>query len=309
MENALSTCSPTALPGTPPPARPSVRSGRMPFPRLRLAQIRATSLLVEELTRLGPLAALLARVRHWPLARPFLNLLAGYNRVFPDLATARQVAARYDRPGADSAEDTAALQTFLATTWPSDYPVLLHLARLPLEGLRVFDLGGTMGDLFYHYDRYLAFPASVRWTVHDLPGNMDLGRARARRQGETRVQFSDDLHGASGNDVLLVSGALHYFDFALGDYLKALAQPPQHVLVNRTPLVDQPTAATVQYTGKGVMVACRLLNRAELITGMERSGYQLVDSWRTSHGSLKMPYDRGYQLREYSGLYFRAVRS
>ena len=28
------------------------------------------------------------------------------------------------------------------------------------------------------------------------------------------------------------------------------------------------------------MVACRLLNRADLIAGMEALGYRLVDSWR-----------------------------
>jgi putative methyltransferase (TIGR04325 family) len=183
--------------------------------------------------------------------------------------------------------------------------VLFHLGRLPLEGLRVFELGGTMGNTFLLYDRYIGFPRTLRWTVHDLPGNLERGREFARRQGESRLQFADEPQGASGHDVLLVSGALHYFDFTLAGYLAGLAQRPKHVFVNRTPLVDARTAATVTYN-HGVMVACRLLNRAELLAGMERLGYQLVDSWSAPENSIKLPYDREYWVREYSGLYCRA---
>jgi putative methyltransferase (TIGR04325 family) len=273
--------------------------------RVRLAQIRVTSAFMRELTRLGPVANFMARVRTWPLARQALNLMAGYNRVFPDLSSALTVAERYAERSHDSAENAHILAELMATTRPSDYPVLLHLTSLPLEGLRVFDLGGTMGDLFYLYNRYLRFPASLSWTVHDLRHNLDRGRDLARRRGESRLRFSDDISGASGSDVLLVSGALHYFEFTLAEYLAALAQRPRHVFVNRTPLVDAPTAATVQHTD--VIVACRLLNRAQLLAGMQQLGYQLIDSWRVPEFSIKLPYDPEYWVREYSGLYFRAT--
>ena len=273
--------------------------------RARLAQIRTTSALMRELTRPSALAALVARVRKWPLARQVVDLVAGYNRVFPDLPSARAVAERYAERGHDSAENAHILAELMATTRPSDYPVLLHLAGLPLEGLRVFDLGGTMGDLFYLYDRYLSFPASLSWTVHDLPQNLERGRDLVRRRSESRLQFTDEIYGASGSDVLLVSGALHYFDFTLAEYIAALAQRPRHVFVNRTPLVDAPTAATVQHTD--VVVACRLLNRAQLIAGMQQLGYRLIDSWRVPEFSIKLPYDPEYWVREYSGAYFRAT--
>jgi putative methyltransferase (TIGR04325 family) len=194
----------------------------------------------------------------------------------------------------------------MATLRPSDYPVLFHISQLTLEGLRVFDLGGTSGNLFFLYARYLRFPANLRWTVHDLPGHAERGREVARQRGESRLQFTDDPHGADGADVLLVSGSLHYLEFTLPDYLAGLNRRPPHVLVNRTPLVNVPTAATVQASHHGVMVACWLLNRAELIAGMERQGYQLGDSWRAPEFSVKLPYDPEYWLREYSGLYFRA---
>src|SRR5262249_39015589 len=155
-----------------------------------------------------------------------------------------------------------------------------HLARLPLDGFQVFDLGGTRGDLFWLYDRYLNFPASLRWTVHDLPANLERGRDLARQRGESRLRFSEDVRGASGADLLLVSGALTYFEFPLAEYLAGLARRPRHVVLTRTPLVPAPTAATVQYAYGAVMVACRLLNRAELFAGMERLGYRVVDAWR-----------------------------
>ena len=75
-------------------------------------------------------------------------------------------------------------------------------------------------------------------------------------------------------------------------------------MVNRTPLVNAPTAATVQYT-HNVMVACRLLNRRDLLAGMERAGYQLLDSWHVPEFAIKLPYDPDYWVRQYSGLYFR----
>jgi putative methyltransferase (TIGR04325 family) len=135
--------------------------------------------------------------------------------------------------------------------------------------------------------------------------NVERGRAIARDRGEARLLFTEDLYGASGHDVLLISGALHYFEFELADYVAGLAAPPEHVFVNRTPLVDGPAAATVQYTYDGVMVACRLLNRAELVSGMQRAGYRLADSWCAPELSIKLPFDPEYWVKEYSGLYFR----
>jgi putative methyltransferase (TIGR04325 family) len=260
---------------------------------------------MQEVCRVGPLASLVGRVRKWPGIRQLVNLVAGYNRVFPDMNAARAAARRYGLPGADSEEDSSSLQAQMTATRPSDYPVLFHLSRLPLEGLRVFDLGGTLGNLFYLYDRYLTFPASLRWTVHDLPRNMGRGREYARQRDETRIHFAEKAGDACGHDLLLVSGALHYFEFDLPDFLAGLAVRPRGVLVNRTPLVKAPTAATVQFAYRGVMVACRLLNRSDLVTRMTALGYELVDTWRAPEFSIKLPYDPDYWVKEYTGLYFR----
>jgi putative methyltransferase (TIGR04325 family) len=281
----------------------------MHFHRIQIARVRATSALMRQLTRLTPLASLVRRLRRLPLARQAVNLAAGYNRVFSDLAAARDCARKYAAPGHGSDENARALSRSMAKTRPSDYPVLFHLSRLPLEGLRVFDLGGAMGNLFFLYDRYLGFPTSLHWTVHDVPAHIERGRDLARQRCESRLQFSDNLHGASGCDLLLVSGALHYFELSLADYLAGLAESPRHVIVNRTPLVDAPAAATVQCGSGGVMVACLLLNRAELIERMEKRGYRVVDSWSAPEFSIPLPYDREYWVKEYTGIYFRRDES
>jgi putative methyltransferase (TIGR04325 family) len=273
--------------------------------RLRLGQIRAASMLMRDLNRSDRLVSLLGTIRNRSFAKQLIDLAAGYNRVFPDLPTARLVAAGFSQHGHDTPENGQALSDLMLSTRPSDYPVLHHLGRQQLNGLRVFDLGGTMGNLFYLYGRYLEFPPSLRWTVHDLPGHLTRGRELASARNESRLQFSDDAHGAANHDVLLISGALHYFDFSLPEYLADLRERPRHVLVNRTPLVNAPDAATIQYT-HGIMVACKLLNRADLIAGMSKLGYECADSWSAPEFSIKLPYDPGYWVKEYSGLYFRA---
>lgn len=272
--------------------------------RLRLAQVRMTSALTRGLTRFDVVSSFIRRARKWPLIRQAADFVAGYNRVFPDLAAAQKCATWYGEQGHDSPASARGLRADMAATRPCDYPALLHLAQLPLSGMRIFDFGGTAGELFYLYDRYLNFPANLLWTVHDLPGHMRCGRDIARQRGESRVQFADDSNSAAGADVLLISGALHYLPFSLETLLAGLSPPPRRILINRTPLVDEPTAATVQYVG-GVMVACKLINRVELVASVEALGYRLVDSWRVPELSIKLPYDPAYWVHEYSGVYFR----
>src|SRR3954451_719563 len=67
--------------------------------RLRLAQIRAASTLMRDLNRAGSLVSVLKAVRNRPVAKQLLNLSAGFNRVFPDLASARLAAARFAQGG------------------------------------------------------------------------------------------------------------------------------------------------------------------------------------------------------------------
>ncbi len=70
-------------------------------------------------------------------------------------------------------------------------------------------------------------------------------------------------------------------------------------------MVNAPSAATIQYV-QGTMVACKLMNKSELIAGMKHVGYDLADSWIAPEFSIKLPYDPDYWVKEYTGLYFQA---
>src|SRR4051794_2144779 len=97
--------------------------------RLRLGQIRAAGTLMRDINRVGSLVSLLKAVRNRPVTKQMLNLSAGYNRVFPDLAAARLAVAKFAQGGHDSPENGQALFDFMESTRPSDYPVLHHLGR------------------------------------------------------------------------------------------------------------------------------------------------------------------------------------
>lgn len=167
----------------------------MRFRQLRLTQIRLTSALLRQLTRERHLASIVRRLDKWSLTRQAVNVVAGYNRVFPDLSTAQKIVEQYGMPSHESVANIYALQDLMTATRPSDYPVLFHISRFTRDGLRVFDLGGMMGDLFYLYDRYLGFPQSLRWTVHDLPNQMELGRALACKEASRDSNSAMTLTG------------------------------------------------------------------------------------------------------------------
>ncbi len=276
------------------------------YQRLRLRRARFAASSVRGLAHLHFFASLFARVRAWPVGRQVVNMIADYHRVFPDLLAAKAVVERYPDWGHQSDRNIQNNAVLATKMRPSDYPVIFHLSRIPLEGCRCFDLGGNTGNLFYLYDQYVHFPTSFRWTVCDFPANIRCGQDLARQRGESRLCFTQDRDEASGRDVLLISGALHYLEYSLADFLAGLPAPPKYVLVNRVPLVDAPTAATIQFVG-GVMVACRLLNRADLMAEMERIGYRAVDQWSAPELSLPLPFDPEYSVRQYSGLAFQSI--
>jgi hypothetical protein len=65
---------------------------------------------------------------------------------------------------------------------------------------------------FSSYKRYLNFPPSLVWQVYDLPKWTDEGRRLAEEHDEKQLEFTRNWEDASGADLLLVSGALHFFD-------------------------------------------------------------------------------------------------
>ena len=105
-------------------------------------------------------------------------------------------------------------------------------------------------------------------------------------------------------DLLLVSGALHFFDPPVYHMVAELPEKPAHVLINRSPLIDGPTKATVQ-DNDNLRTARVLHNRVELIAAFETIGYELIDSWQAAELSVRIVGMPEFSAASYSGLYFR----
>ena len=108
----------------------------------------------------------------------------------------------------------------------------------------------------------------------------------------------------AGAELLIASGSLHYLDTPLSQMVAGLPEKPLYILINRTPLIDGPTKATVQ-DGGICRVGCVLYNRTEFVTPFEAIGYQVVDSWKAWELSLKLVGKPEYSALPYSGFFFR----
>jgi putative methyltransferase (TIGR04325 family) len=271
---------------------------------LRLAQIRLVSRGITFLQKLPAIGTVIRAIRSWSITRAIFHLLVGYRRVFDSLAEATEVASSYLDASHESAANINRQIGHGRAARPSDYPVLFYLCRLIPGALTLFDLGGNVGNLYYCYSKYLTFPQEFDWCVHDKRSTIELGRSLASKEGETRLKFTDDLKAMNRVDILLVSGALHYFEPSLPELLRELDERPRHVFVNRTPMTTVRSVFTVQ-DAVDSLYACKTIHRQELIDGMSELDYEMVDAWSVPELSLAIPCHPEYSVAEYSGLYFR----
>lgn len=272
--------------------------------RLRIFQIRALASL---LTALGnrPLGrSFLTLIRANRVARPILNTCLGFRRVFPSFAAAQACASKYIKAGHEHPDDIRFHASISDTVRESDYPVLFYLAPMVSELRNVFDLGGNVGNLFYSYQSRLNFPATLTWTVYDLPAKKPPGEKLASERGETRIHFTTTLTEASGCDVFIASGSLHYFEQPLHEILRPLEHLPEHVFANRMPCSPGSDIITVQ-DNHSYLVPCKLHNRATLIAGMQTLGYEVQSEWPVHERRLPVPTHPDLSARTYSGFYFR----
>jgi len=270
---------------------------------LRLLQIRVFAALLGHIGRRPRGRAALVALRENRVGVRVLNLFLGYRRVYASFAEAEAVAARYI---GHAHEHPGEIQTHVELadiTRESDYPALFHLAPIARELRQVFDLGGSVGNLFYCYARHLPFAAELSWTVCELPAKRVAGEHLAAQRGETRLRFTDKLDEAAGADLLIICGALHYFAEPLAEMLGRLERLPERVLINRAACSRGAALITVQ-DGGSHLVACRLHGRAEIVEGMLRLGYRLRGDWPIHERRLWVPLYPDLSLGHYLGFYF-----
>lgn len=271
--------------------------------RLRIFQIRALASFLNSIGSRSVGRALITRLRSNRVTRVPLHIGLGFTRAFPSFAAAQASASKFIQSGHEHPDEIRFHTSISDTLRESDYPVLFHLHPLLSELRHVFDFGGNVGNLFYSYQHKLNFRSDLLWTVYDLPVKKPLGEKLAVQRAETRVRFTNNLAAASGADVFIASGSLHYFEEPLYEILASLHIPPRHVFVNRTPLSNGPDLITVQ-DNRSYLVPCKLHSRALLVTRMQALGYELRSEWPIHERRLLIPTHPDLCARNYSGFYF-----
>lgn len=271
--------------------------------RLRRLQIRV---LADALTWLGDHPrgrSWLVRLRSHSFLRSVLERLLGYRRTFGSFAEAQACAARYSHYGHEHPDEIAYHARLCGVVRESDYPVLFFLQENAHNLRTVFDLGGNVGNLFYTYQRCLRFSRDLVWMILDLPEQRRMGESIALERKEMSIRYADSLAEASGVDLFIASGSLHYFEPALHEVLSSLAVLPRQVVINRTPCSFGGDLITVQDAIRSV-VPCKLHSRHKLVEGMQQLGYVLRGEWPVHERKLWVPLYPDCSRFSYSGFYF-----
>jgi putative methyltransferase (TIGR04325 family) len=190
-----------------------------------------------------------------------------------------------------------------------DYPVIFWLQRAFGQGAAsIYDIGGSVGNQFYAYRKYIDYPTSISWTVYELPLFVKIGREVAQKRNATQLNFVETLDMTKVRaDVWIAAGAIELIESARMERLLEQAQTrPRHILVNKLPLHDGEEFVSTQNIGNGSFVPHRVFNRQQFIESIQRLGYRLVDIWSVPDREFVIPGQPELSFDEYSGLYFEA---
>lgn len=283
--------------------QPSAKPADSFFRRCRIAQIRIFGSLLNFLGRFAAGASILENLRRSTALKPLLNALLGFKRDFPTFVEAETSARHYSSQGHIHADEIQFHTAIAGLVRESDYPMLFFLAPNASRYRRIFDLGGNVGNLFYSYAPSLNFSADLRWQVLDLPEKQKFCESLAAERHETRVEFAPQFSAASGADVFIASGSVHYFDQPLDQLLRQLDVLPRQVFINRSPFSRANEVITVQDNGN-YFLACVAHAKSRLIQGMQQLGYELKAEWPVHERRLAVPLCAKILEPTYSGLYF-----
>jgi putative methyltransferase (TIGR04325 family) len=229
--------------------------------------------------------------------------LVGYRRPFATLDEARQSIAQAPADGHSTTWNITLHAGMPAKPRPSDYAAFYYLAGHAKKCRRIFDLGGNVGNLFYYYPSFLTFAPDLDWTVQDLPDVIAEGRRIAAQRSATALHFTERFSDAEGADLLIVSGSMHYLAVPLSEMISTLKRKPGYVLINRTPLTDSESFATIQ-DAVDFRVACMVSNRSDILRGFADLGYDLVGDWEAAELSVPLPLHPERTVHAHSGLCF-----
>lgn len=275
---------------------------------LRLAQVRAFARMLMIVGRFSWGRSLIRWLRTHVLTRGATQRLLAFYGTFPNLEEARACAGRYIAASHDHPWQMHLHAKFAEATRESDYPVLFFLASIAAELRTVFDLGGSIGNLFFQLNHHFKFSPELVWMVHDLPFKKQAMLDFADGKGEKRLRFADDLSSASGVDLLIAVGSLHFFEQPLADLLCELDRLPKHVIVNRSPFYGEKDDIMIVQDGGLWLNPCKLHSVDKFVFGMCGLGYEPVASWPIHECRQGIPLYPEYS-EPYKGFYFRLLKT
>lgn len=248
--------------------------------------------------------AILETVAGVPVGKRFLNALSQPHGVYPTFAEGWAAARKTSLAGHEDPNEVKIHLRLAEELRPSDYAALYWISRIQPRSLKLFDYGGSVGNLYYSYSPYLREMASVDWTVFEIPNVVEGGREIAAERKAVRLRFVDSVDSFRAEQILLVSGAFHYWEQDIPAFVRHFGEVPQDIIINRSPVHEKQTSfITVQGTASAAF-PCKVWNAGELVSGFAASGYQLIDRWRAWELSVHRPFFPAFSVPHYSGFYF-----
>lgn len=166
---------------------------------------------------------------------------------------------------------------------------LLHGANLGNGALDVLDYGGSLGSSFFQCRRFLKPLRHVRWSVVEQPTFAAVGRAEFETE---QLRFFDSTASCFAVEtprVLLLLSVLQF----LPEPETVVAELLQHafdlVIVDRTPMWDEPTRITRQHVpadvyGRPIKYPAWIFNRVGLTQLF--SGYDVLTDFKSDDGPI-----------------------
>lgn len=266
---------------------------------------------IAKLLTVGPARRFIERTSRYPIFRKFYESRSGAACVHGSMDAARDAIRRHRPETRGHLEHELIDSNFLLSgrIRMSDYPVLFWMRDIAeMEKLRVFDFGGGVGQTYVNYSRRLPADKLSGWIVQDLPEVVLKADGKYQPDEDpAKLWFTTRLADASGSNVFLAAGSLHYWERPIADLLDELGTRPEHFIINRSPMTTgQPQFCTVQQGGYWA-VACMVRNMNDLTAEMAAEGYSRVDAWVDLEKSLTFPWLPASSC-SYHGAYFRRDR-
>lgn len=270
---------------------------------IRDRQISASVKIIGALAKFRSGRMAIEGMSRYRTTKAAMDRILGYRHTFDTLDEAECAVKSFSRGGHENLQYAMYHLKINEHPRPSDYAALFYLL-LNIDNIKtVFDLGGNVGNLYYCYNECINFAEGLQWKIYDLDANITLGRKIALDRMATKLSFTSNWLDASGSDLVIASGSMHYFDTPLPYMIGQLSSLPKTILINRTPLTDGPTFSIIQDAGHS-RVACKIYNKNEIVDGFCKEGYTLTNEWDAAEHHLNVIDRPSRAINSYSGLLF-----